>query len=58
VFRHVFEGLVAATLLIVGGSQALTALEAMAVSTDFPFTIVLLAAYTYFAACIQDPPAT
>lgn len=38
-----FEGVVAATLLIVGGSGALTALQAMAVSTGFPFTIVLLA---------------
>ena len=43
VFRCTFEGVVAATLLIVGGSEALTALQAMAVSTGFPFTIVLLA---------------
>ncbi|MCW2307064.1 BCCT family transporter [Rhodobium gokarnense] len=42
VFWCTFEGLVAATLLLVGGSQALTALQAMAVSTGFPFTIVLL----------------
>jgi BCCT family betaine/carnitine transporter len=42
VFWCVFEGLVAATLLIVGGAGALTALQAMAVSTGFPFTIVLL----------------
>ena len=42
VFWCTFEGVVAATLLIVGGSQALTALQAMAVSTGFPFTIVLL----------------
>jgi BCCT family betaine/carnitine transporter len=33
---------VAATLLLVGGAGALTALQAMAVSTGFPFTIVLL----------------
>ena len=33
----------AATLLLVGGATALTALQAMAVSTGFPFTIVLLA---------------
>lgn len=43
VFWCVFEGLVAATLLLVGGAEALTALQAMAVSTGFPFTIVLLA---------------
>ncbi len=42
VFWCTFEGLVAATLLLVGGSSALTALQAMAVSTGFPFTIVLL----------------
>lgn len=42
VFWCTFEGVVAATLLIVGGSQALNALQAMAVSTGFPFTIVLL----------------
>lgn len=43
VFWCTFEGIVAATLLLVGGSGALTALQAMAVSTGFPFTIVLLA---------------
>ncbi len=43
VFWCTFEGVVAATLLLVGGSSALTALQAMAVSTGFPFTIVLLA---------------
>ncbi len=43
VFWCTFEGIVAATLLLVVGSQALTALQAMAVSTGFPFTIVLLA---------------
>src|SRR3546814_4984075 len=37
-----FEGLVAAALLLVGGASALNALQAMAVSTGFPFTIVLL----------------
>jgi len=42
VFWCTFEGLVAAVLLLVGGSTALTALQAMAVSTGFPFTIVLL----------------
>jgi len=42
VFWCVFEGLVAATLLLVGGASALTALQAMSVSTGFPFTIVLL----------------
>jgi betaine/carnitine transporter, BCCT family len=43
IFWCSFEGIVAAALLLVGGSQALTALQAMAVSTGFPFTIVLLA---------------
>jgi len=42
VFWCSFEGLVAATLLLVGGTGALTALQAMSVSTGFPFTIVLL----------------
>lgn len=42
VFWCTFEGVVAATLLLVGGNEALTALQAMAVSTGFPFTIVLL----------------
>jgi BCCT family betaine/carnitine transporter len=43
VFWCTFEGLVAAVLLLVGGSEGLKALQAMAVSTGFPFTIVLLA---------------
>lgn len=43
VFWCTFEGVVAATLLLVGGAGALNALQAMAVSTGFPFTIVLLA---------------
>jgi len=42
VFWCSFEGLVAATLLLVGGAKGLTAVQAMAVSTGFPFTIVLL----------------
>ncbi|MBT3659696.1 MAG: hypothetical protein HN540_07970 [Rhodospirillaceae bacterium] len=37
------NSVVAATLLLIGGASALTALQAMAVSTGFPFTIVLLA---------------
>ena len=43
VFWCSFEGVVAAVLLLVGGSEALTALQAMTVSTGLPFTIVLLA---------------
>ena len=43
VFWCTFEGLVAAVLLLVGGAGSLTALQAMSVSTGFPFTIVLLA---------------
>ena len=42
VFWCSFEGLVAAVLLLVGGAQSLTALQAMSVSTGFPFAIVLL----------------
>jgi BCCT family betaine/carnitine transporter len=42
VFWCSFEGIVAATLLLIGGASALSALQAMAVSTGFPFTIVLL----------------
>ncbi len=42
VFWCTFEGLVAATLLLVGGAEALSALQAMTVSTGLPFTIVLL----------------
>ena len=43
IFWCSFEGLVAAVLLLVGGAEALGALQAMAVSTGLPFTIVLLA---------------
>jgi BCCT family betaine/carnitine transporter len=43
VFWCCFEGVVAAVLLLVGGAEALTALQAMTVSTGLPFTIVLLA---------------
>jgi len=42
VFWCSFEGIVAAALLIVGGKEALGSLQAMAVSTGFPFAIVLL----------------
>lgn len=43
IFWCSFEGLVAIVLLLVGGSEALNALQAMAVSTGLPFTMVLLA---------------
>ena len=43
VFWASFEGLVAAVLLLVGGAEALGALQAMTVSTGLPFTVVLLA---------------
>ncbi|SMN12884.1 High-affinity choline uptake protein BetT [Bathymodiolus heckerae thiotrophic gill symbiont] len=43
IFWCSFEGLVAITLLLVGGNSALTALQAMTVSTGLPFTIILLA---------------
>ncbi len=43
IFWCSFEGLVAIVLLLVGGDEALNALQAMAVSTGLPFTFVLLA---------------
>jgi len=43
VFWAVLEGVVAAILLAVGGTAALSALQAGAVSTGLPFVIVLLA---------------
>ena len=36
------EGLIAGTLLVGGGSEALTALQAGAVTTGLPFTVVLI----------------
>ncbi len=53
VFWASFEGLVAIALLLGGG---LTALQAMAVSTGFPFTIVLLfACYSIFKGLASEP---
>ncbi|MXX76769.1 MAG: BCCT family transporter [Holophagales bacterium] len=43
VFWATLEGVVAAVLLLVGGTGALDALRAMTVSTGLPFTLVLLA---------------
>lgn len=42
VFWCLFAGVVAAALLLVGGKQSLDALQAMAISTGFPFAIILL----------------
>ena len=42
VFWCCTEGIVAAVLLLVGGKQALGALQAMTVSSGLPFTLVLL----------------
>ncbi|MGH1484878.1 MAG: BCCT family transporter [Cellvibrionaceae bacterium] len=42
IFWCSFEGIVAAVLLLVGGAEALGALQAMTVSTGLPFAIVLL----------------
>ncbi|MDT0635773.1 BCCT family transporter [Salinisphaera sp. W335] len=42
VFWCVAEGLIAAALLVVGGAEALSALQAAAVTTGLPFTLVLL----------------
>jgi BCCT family betaine/carnitine transporter len=53
VFWAAFEGLVAIALLLGGG---LTALQAMAVSTGFPFTIVLLlACYAVVKGLLDEP---
>lgn len=53
VFWCSFEGLVAITLLLGGG---LTALQAMAVSTGFPFSLVLLAAcYAIVKGLMSEP---
>ncbi|MCX2725280.1 BCCT family transporter [Roseibium salinum] len=53
VFWCTFEGLVAIALLMGGG---LGALQAMAVSTGFPFTIVLLlACYAIFKGLMDEP---
>ncbi len=53
VFWATFEGLVAAALLIGGG---LGALQAMAVSTGFPFAIVLLlACYALIKGLLDEP---
>ncbi|MFP4537015.1 MAG: BCCT family transporter [Dichotomicrobium sp.] len=53
VFWCTFEGLVAIALLLGGG---LTALQAMAVSTGFPFAIILLlACYALFKGLYSEP---
>ncbi|MEP3303041.1 MAG: BCCT family transporter, partial [Roseibium sp.] len=53
VFWASFEGLVAIALLLGGG---LGALQAMAVSTGFPFTIVLLlACYSILKGLHSEP---
>ena len=43
VFWCLLEGAVATVLLLIGGAEALGALQAMTVSTGLPFTLVLLA---------------
>ncbi|TPE49733.1 BCCT family transporter [Amaricoccus solimangrovi] len=53
VFWATFEGLVAIALLLGGG---LTALQAMAVSTGFPFTLVLLLACYAIVKGLMDEP--
>ena len=55
VFWCTFEGLVAIALLLGGG---LGALQAMAVSTGFPFTIVLLLACIGIVKGLLDEPKT
>ena len=53
IFWCIFEGLVAIALLLGGG---LGALQAMAVSTGFPFTIVLLLACVAIVKGLMDEP--
>ena len=53
IFWASFEGLVAIALLLGGG---LTALQAMAVSTGFPFTIILLLACYCIVKGLMDEP--
>ncbi|WP_202978330.1 BCCT family transporter [Thiomicrorhabdus sediminis] len=43
VFWAVLEGIIAGALLFIGGKEALSALQAGAITTGLPFTIVLLA---------------
>lgn len=53
VFWCIFEGLVAIALIVGGG---LVALQAMAVSTGFPFTIILLiAAFSMVKGLMSEP---
>lgn len=42
IFWAVVEGLIAGSLLFVGGKEALTALQAGAITTGLPFTVILL----------------
>ncbi|MGV0645504.1 BCCT family transporter [Mycolicibacterium sp. XJ2546] len=44
VYWAVLEGVVAAVLLVVGGSAALTALQTLSISTAAPFSVILLLA--------------
>ncbi|MBC54258.1 MAG: BCCT transporter [Gammaproteobacteria bacterium] len=55
IFWCTFEGLVAIALLLGGG---LAALQAMAVSTGFPFTLVLLAACYAIVRGLMSEPRT
>jgi len=43
IFWALIEGIVAATLLYVGGNEALDALQAGSIATALPFTVILLA---------------
>ena len=43
IFWVVIEGVVAAVLLFGGGAEALTALQAAAITVGLPFTVVLIA---------------
>ncbi len=42
IFWVILEGVIAAVLLFAGGSDALTALQAMAITVGLPFTLVLI----------------
>lgn len=54
-FWAILEGLVAITLLYVGGSEALNALQAGSITTALPFTVILLImSYSLFKGLNQE----
>ncbi|WP_017558661.1 BCCT family transporter [Nocardiopsis baichengensis] len=59
IFWATMEGLVTIVLLVVGGTAAIDALQAAAVSTGLPFAIVLIViAFSLLKALRQESPAS